>query len=86
MSNDQVTTYKLLQGRWPLTAAGGALTPTEKSSHPSESGRVSAWVKRTKNDLALVKDMYGHPPSIVSEPPADKSIIVATDQRLQIHQ
>jgi hypothetical protein len=47
MFNNQVTTYK----------TGGVLT--EKSSHPSEFGRVSAWVKRTKNDLALVKDDPG---------------------------
>jgi hypothetical protein len=51
MPNTELTTYK----------TGGALS--EKSMHPSEYGRVSAWVKRTKNDLALVKDMYGHPPS-----------------------
>jgi hypothetical protein len=64
MFNNQVSTYK----------AGGA--PTEKSLRPSEFGRVSAWVKRTKNDLALVKGMYGHPPSIVFERPADKLIEV----------
>jgi hypothetical protein len=62
MFNNQVSTYK----------TGGALT--EKSLHPSEFGRVSAWVKRTKNDLALVKEMYGHPPPIVFDRPADKFI------------
>jgi hypothetical protein len=46
--------------------------------HPSEYGRASAWVKKTKNDLALVKDMYGHPPSIVFERPAEKLLTAAT--------
>jgi hypothetical protein len=55
MFNNQVTTYK----------TGGALM--EKSFHPSEFGRVSAWVKRTKDDLALVKGMYGHPDTVPME-------------------
>jgi hypothetical protein len=38
--------------------------------HPGEYGRVSAWIKKTKNDLVLNKDIYGHPPSIVFERPA----------------
>jgi hypothetical protein len=66
MFNNELTTYK----------AGGALS--DKSMHPSEYGRVSAWVKKIKNDLALVKDMYGHPPSIVFEKPAPKSLRVKT--------
>jgi hypothetical protein len=47
-------------------AAGGThRAPTEKGDsswkHPSEFGRVSQWVKRrTKNDLELEKDIYGH--------------------------
>jgi hypothetical protein len=53
----------------------GALS--DKCFHPSEYGRVSACVKRTKNDLALVKDVYGHPPFIVFEPPAEKFLMVA---------
>jgi hypothetical protein len=35
--------------------------------HPGEYGRVGAWIKKTKNDLVLNKDIYGHPPSIVFE-------------------
>jgi hypothetical protein len=66
MSSTELTTYK----------TGGA--PSDKSMHPGEYGRVSAWVKKTKNDLALVKDMYGHPPSIVFERPAEKLLKVAT--------
>jgi hypothetical protein len=70
MSNNQVSTYK----------TGGA--PTEKSFRPSEFGRVSAWVKTTKNDLALVKDMYGHPPSIAVLNARQKS---SSKLRQQIH-
>jgi hypothetical protein len=66
MFNNEVTTYK----------TGGALS--DRRFHPSEHGRASAWVKRTKNDLALVKDMYGHLPFIVFEPPAEKLLMVAT--------
>jgi hypothetical protein len=66
MSSAELTTYK----------TGGALS--NKDMHPGEYGRVSAWDKNTKNDLALVKDMYGHPPSIVFERPAEKLLKVAT--------
>jgi hypothetical protein len=68
MFSTELTTYK----------AGGALS--DKSMHPSKYGRVSAWVKKTRNDPALVKeDMYGHPPpSIAFERPAEKFMGVAT--------
>jgi hypothetical protein len=46
--------------------------------HPGEYGRVSAWVKKTKNDLVLVKDIYGQPSSIVFERVAGKFLEVAT--------
>ena len=36
--------------------------------------RVSAWIRKTKNDLVLNKDIYGHPPSIVFEKPASQYI------------
>jgi hypothetical protein len=51
MFNTKLTTYK----------TGGALS--DKSMHPGEYGRVSAWIKKIKNDLVLNKDIYGHPPS-----------------------
>ena len=68
MFNTETTTFK----------TGGAFYEKGDTSwkHPSEFSRVSAWVKRTKNDLALVKDMYGHPPSIVFDRPAEKFIEV----------
>ena len=59
MLNTEITTYK----------TGGG-TPSDKNVHPGEYGRVSAWIKKTKNDLVLNKDIYGHPPSIVFERPA----------------
>ena len=59
MFNTELTTYK----------TGGG-TPSDKSMHPGEYGRVSAWIKKTKSDLVLNKDIYGHPPSIVFERPA----------------
>ena len=59
MFNTELTTHK----------TGGG-TPSDKSMHPGEYGRVSAWIKKTKNDLVLNKDIYGHPPSIVFERPA----------------
>ena len=55
MFNTELTTYK----------TGGG-TPSDKSMHPGEYGRVSAWIKKTKNDLVLLnKDIYGHPPHYV---------------------
>jgi hypothetical protein len=59
MLNTEITTYK----------TGGG-TPSDKNMHPGEYGRVSAWIRKTKNDLVLNKDIYGHPPSIVFEKPA----------------
>jgi hypothetical protein len=66
MFNTETTTFK----------TGGAFYEKGDTSwkHPSEFGRVSAWVKRTKNDLALEKEIYGHPPSIVFEIQAPKFI------------
>ena len=61
MLSTEVTTYK----------TGGG-TPTDKSMHPGEYGRVSAWIRKIKNDLVLNKDIYGHPPSIVFEIPASQ--------------
>jgi hypothetical protein len=52
MFNTELTTYK----------TGGA--PSDKSMHPGEYVRVSAWVKKIKNDLVLNKDIYGHPPPV----------------------
>jgi hypothetical protein len=54
MFNTELTTYK----------TGGA-RPSDKSLHPGEYGRASAWIKKIKNDLVLNKDIYGHPPSTV---------------------
>ena len=65
MLSTEVTTYK----------TGGG-TPTDKSMHPGEYGRVSAWIRKMKNDLVLNKDIYGHPPSIVFEIPASQYIKV----------
>jgi hypothetical protein len=65
MLSTEVTTYK----------TGGG-TPTDKSMHPGEYGRVSAWIRKIKNDLVLNKDIYGHPPSIVFEIPAPQYIKV----------
>jgi hypothetical protein len=70
MFNAETTTSK----------TGGATYEKGDTSwkHPSEFGRVSAWVKRTKNDLALEKEIYGHPPSIVFEIQAPNFIEVQT--------
>jgi hypothetical protein len=60
MSNPEAATFK----------AGGAFHEKKGDTswkHPSEVGQVSAWVQRAKNDLALEKGIYGHPPSIVFE-------------------
>jgi hypothetical protein len=51
MFNTELTTYK---------TGGGTLS--DKSMHPGEYGRASAWIKKIKNDLVLNKDIYGHPP------------------------
>jgi hypothetical protein len=51
MFNTELTTYK----------TGGG-TPSDKSMHPGEYGRVSAWIKKTKNDLVLNKDIQWTPP------------------------
>jgi hypothetical protein len=59
MFNTELTTYK---------TGGGALS--DKSMHPGEYGRASAWIKKIKNDLVLNKDIYGHPPSTVFDRPA----------------
>jgi hypothetical protein len=59
MLSTEITTYKT-----------GGETPTDKNMHPGEYGRVSAWIRKIKNDLVLNKDIYGHPPSIVFEKPA----------------
>jgi hypothetical protein len=56
MFNTELTTYK---------TGGGTLS--DKSMHPGEYGRVSAWIKKLKNDLVLNKDIYGQPPSTVFE-------------------
>jgi hypothetical protein len=62
MFNTELTTYK---------TGGGALS--DKSMHPGEYGRVSAWIKKIKNDLVLNKDIYaGHPPSTVFDRPASQ--------------
>jgi hypothetical protein len=66
MSNTELTTYK----------TGGALS--DKSLHPGEYGRASAWIKKIKNDLVLNKDIYGHPPSTVFERPANQYVGVMT--------
>jgi hypothetical protein len=68
--NTETTTFK----------TGGAFYEKGDTSwkHPSEFSRVSAWAKRTKNDLALEKEIYGHPPSIVFEIQAPKFIEVQT--------
>ena len=42
--------------------------------YPGEYGRVAAWVKRTRRDLELEKDIYGHPPSVVFETRQEKFI------------
>jgi hypothetical protein len=42
--------------------------------YPGEYGRVSAWVKRTRRDLELEKDIYGHPPPVVFEKRQEKFI------------
>ena len=67
MFNTELTTYK----------TGGG-TPSDKSMHPGEYGRVSAWIKKTKNELVLNKDIYGHPPSTVFERPATQYMRVRT--------
>ena len=66
MFNTKLTTYK----------TGGALS--DKSMHPGEYGRVSAWIKKIKNDLVLNKDIYGHPPSTVFERPANQYVRAMT--------
>jgi hypothetical protein len=49
---------------------------TLRGNTPIEFGRVSTWAKRTKSDLALEKEIHGHPPSIVFEIQAPKFIEV----------
>jgi hypothetical protein len=67
MFNTELATYK---------TGGGALS--DKSIHPGEYGRVSAWIKKIKNDLVLNKDIYGHPPSTVFDRPASQYMRVMT--------
>jgi hypothetical protein len=43
MFNTELTTYK---------TGGGTLS--DKSTHPGEYVRVSAWIKKIKNDLVLI--------------------------------
>jgi hypothetical protein len=66
MFNTELTTCK----------TGGALS--DKSMHPGEYGRVSAWIKKIKNDLVLNKDIYGHLPSTVFDRPANQYMRVMT--------
>jgi hypothetical protein len=33
--------------------------------HPGEFGRAHAWLKRTKRDLKMERDVHGHPPSVI---------------------
>jgi hypothetical protein len=74
MSNTELTTHK----------TGGG-TPSDKSMHPGEYGRVSAWIKKTKNDLVLNKDIYGHPPFIVFERPAPQYMKARTSASYLSH-
>jgi hypothetical protein len=46
MFNTELKTYK----------TGGALS--DKSMHPGEYGRASAWIKKIKNDLVPNEDIY----------------------------
>jgi hypothetical protein len=44
--------------------------------HPGESGRASAWLKRSKRDIEMQPDVDGHPPSAIFQQRADMYITI----------
>jgi hypothetical protein len=60
--HDTSTTASNMASNFSTGSAYKAMIDKDDSSwkYPGEYGRVSAWVKRTRRDLELEKDIYGH--------------------------